>query len=142
MELEEFKKTKYAEFNKYFENDMPMQDRYTLWGFISCAIIDEMIKLFPTEQSEGQMQTRVMRAFQFRSITNEGLPAKFVVQLLREGGMECADIKKILFSSSETYFGVKRKWKNVWYCEERIVLKPETTLAIAREVYWFIDKHA
>lgn len=136
--------------SKYFLNNYT-QNSYTFMReevikLLSKAATNEMGRPCKnpnlTEQSEGQMQKRVRRAFKFRSITNQGLPAKFVVQLLKKDGMGCVVIYKTLFSFNDKYFGVKRKWKDVWYCEERIVLKLETTLAIAREVFKFIDEHA
>jgi hypothetical protein len=57
MELAEFKKTKFAEFLEYFEDEMPLQDRRVLWGYISTSIIDE---LFPTGQSEVNVEAVVM----------------------------------------------------------------------------------
>jgi len=103
--------------------------------------IPDLTKL-GANQISSPVEAVVRRAFKFRSITNEGLPAKFVVQLRKEGKIGSIVIKKTLFSSDNNYFGVKRKWKTVWYCEERIVLKLQTTLAIAIEVYKFLDERA
>ena len=78
------------------------------------------------------------RAFMFRSITNAGLPAKFIVYLEKEEKWGAVTICKTYFSPDDKTPGViKRKWKNYYFCEEIMVLKLETVLTIANEVAIF-----
>lgn len=78
----------------------------------------------------------------FRSITNDGLPAKFVVLLRKQAKTGSVTIYKTLFSRDNNALGIKRKWKDLYFCQEIIVLKLETTLAIAQEVAKFMKEHA
>ena len=76
------------------------------------------------------------KSFYFRSITNEGMPAKIRVWIWTDEDDKKSGVVicKTLFSTDANYFGVMRKWKNVYFCEEKIVLKFNTYLIIANEI--------
>lgn len=70
-----------------------------------------------------------LKVYSLKTTTIEGLPARLYI-ILEDESKVVTLLKKII-TKDETYFGIKRKFWNFYYSEEKIILKYETFLAIS-----------
>ena len=129
MDIKEFKKNKFAELNKNFENDMPIQDRHILWGFIELEIIDDLVKLFPTEQARSEVEPEVMRflaesvAMLYKLTTDieEWLQlAKYQYEKAEIKDRSVPNLSSIEFSTKLTSEGYALMHKIKKYCDKNL----------------------